>query len=197
MPDPNWLPSTLVQSTATIVAIIAGFLVSRVLSLATEKNSLGNIIDDLTTEYDAKIKRLNKLQDSFDESEQPEEPSENTGYLRSMLPIERESAKVKAAKINQQQNEYNYLDVECNVIENKIRDLSNKLESIKQPKGLSWGILALLYFSMVGIIIPLSFLPISSQAFTAWHKWIFFSLFITGLITVFSYLFYSIRNLSK
>lgn len=39
-PDPNWLLSTTAQSSAALVAIVGGFLLSRVLALATERNGL-------------------------------------------------------------------------------------------------------------------------------------------------------------
>jgi hypothetical protein len=38
--DPNWLLSTLSQSAAAVVAIVGGFLVSRVVSLSAERNGL-------------------------------------------------------------------------------------------------------------------------------------------------------------
>lgn len=40
MNDPNWLLSTTAQSAAALVAIVGGFLVSRVVALASERNSL-------------------------------------------------------------------------------------------------------------------------------------------------------------
>lgn len=40
MNDPNWLLSTLAQSTAALVAIIGGFLVSRLVQLSSEKTGL-------------------------------------------------------------------------------------------------------------------------------------------------------------
>jgi hypothetical protein len=38
--DPNWILSTTAQSTAALVAIVAGFLLSRMLALATERSGL-------------------------------------------------------------------------------------------------------------------------------------------------------------
>ena len=38
--DPNWLLSTAAQSTAALVAIVGGFLISRVISLSSEKSGL-------------------------------------------------------------------------------------------------------------------------------------------------------------
>lgn len=56
--DPNWLPSTLAQATAALVAIIGGFLVSRLIGLSTSREtlaqrrkSLGPQLDELTREW--------------------------------------------------------------------------------------------------------------------------------------------------
>ena len=46
--DPNWLPSTVAQSTAALVAIIGGFLVSRLVSLSSERVGLRHQREDLS-----------------------------------------------------------------------------------------------------------------------------------------------------
>jgi hypothetical protein len=45
--DPNWLPSTLAQSTAALVAIVGGLLVSRLVGLSEERGSLLRRRDEL------------------------------------------------------------------------------------------------------------------------------------------------------
>lgn len=56
MTDPNWLLATCVQATATLVAIIGGFIASRLIALSAEtngmKNELHNISSDLQFNYD-------------------------------------------------------------------------------------------------------------------------------------------------
>lgn len=47
MADVNWLLSTLVQSTAALVAIIGGMLVSRVVSIGAERSGLRRHVDEL------------------------------------------------------------------------------------------------------------------------------------------------------
>ncbi len=44
--DPNWLYSTIAQSSAAIVAIIGGFITASVLMLTAEKRNLKNQRDD-------------------------------------------------------------------------------------------------------------------------------------------------------
>jgi hypothetical protein len=42
IPDPNWLLSAVVQSSAAIVAIVGGFISTRLIGIVAEKNSLRN-----------------------------------------------------------------------------------------------------------------------------------------------------------
>jgi hypothetical protein len=61
--DPNWFLSTVVQSTAGFIAIMAGFQLSRLVSLNSEKRSLENRISDTHT-------RREIAQDEFNSSSQ-------------------------------------------------------------------------------------------------------------------------------
>lgn len=45
--DPNWLPSTLAQATAALVAIVGGFLVSRLITLASTRSGLEQRVSSL------------------------------------------------------------------------------------------------------------------------------------------------------
>lgn len=47
--DPNWLYSTIAQSSAAIVAIIGGFITATLLRLAAERKSLINRLEYLTS----------------------------------------------------------------------------------------------------------------------------------------------------
>ena len=47
MTDPNWLLATMAQSAAALVAIVGGFLVSRVISLSSEKQGLERRVREL------------------------------------------------------------------------------------------------------------------------------------------------------
>lgn len=58
MPDPNWLLSTLVQSTAAFVAIVAGFIINRLLALSAERNSLQVRIRDKQLELSIKNQQI-------------------------------------------------------------------------------------------------------------------------------------------
>ena len=60
MADPNWLYSSTAQSAAAIVAIVGGFITSRLLGLSAERGTLQN-------EWAAKQSKLRTLQGQHDE----------------------------------------------------------------------------------------------------------------------------------
>jgi len=60
--DPNWLLSTVVQSTAAFVAIIAGFIISRLLALAAERDGLEARIRDIEVLLKINEQNLTPLQ---------------------------------------------------------------------------------------------------------------------------------------
>lgn len=64
--DPNWLLSTTAQSAAAIVAIVGGFLVSRLVSLSAERNGLGRRRDELDRLIEVKIAELEGIQARID-----------------------------------------------------------------------------------------------------------------------------------
>ena len=49
MTDPNWLLSTTAQSTAALVAIVGGFLISRAIAFSSEKSSLSKQLYEIET----------------------------------------------------------------------------------------------------------------------------------------------------
>ena len=51
--DPNWLYSTIAQSSAAIVAIVGGFITARVLMLGSEKRNLKHQLADKKTRLEA------------------------------------------------------------------------------------------------------------------------------------------------
>ncbi len=60
-PDPNWLLSTIVQSAAAFIAILAGFIVSRLISISAERNGIETKIRDTKTQLAIKAKNLDEF----------------------------------------------------------------------------------------------------------------------------------------
>jgi hypothetical protein len=67
--DPNWLFSTIAQSSAAIVAIIGGFVTATVLSLSAEKRSLTNQRNDKETRLQTLRDEKEVLSQELDEKE--------------------------------------------------------------------------------------------------------------------------------
>lgn len=66
-PDPNWLLSTTAQSAAALVAIVAGFLLSRVLAMVTERNGLTFRESQLRNEAEHAHEAYARLQSRIDD----------------------------------------------------------------------------------------------------------------------------------
>jgi uncharacterized iron-regulated protein len=67
--DPNWLYSTIAQSSAAIVAIIGGFITATVLNLLSEKRNLKNQREDKKT----RIETLRKTREDLIKELEPKE----------------------------------------------------------------------------------------------------------------------------
>lgn len=64
-PDPNWLLSTCAQSAAAIVAIIGGFIATRVLSLSTERNGIELRLKEAVNNLRLKQEMLDEVNDKI------------------------------------------------------------------------------------------------------------------------------------
>ena len=60
MTEPSWLLATMAQSAAALVAIVGGFLVSRVLTLNSERQGLERRARELEQQTSNQAKRLKK-----------------------------------------------------------------------------------------------------------------------------------------
>jgi hypothetical protein len=77
-----------------------------------------------------------------------------------------------------------------------IQELLNQLNQIILPKHFKRLILSLIYFTTVGVILPLWLLPITPEQHFVW-KPIVLVFFISGLIAVFLYIFIEIKYITK
>src|SRR3990172_2934199 len=62
MTDPNWLLSTVVQSAAAFVAIVAGFIISRLLALSSERGGFQARIRDVKLQVNIKKENIDVLE---------------------------------------------------------------------------------------------------------------------------------------
>ena len=78
----------------------------------------------------------------------------------------------------------------------KIQELPHQLDQIILPEHSKGLIFSLIYFTIVGVILPLWLLPITPEQHLVW-KDIVLVLFITGLCAVFRYIFIEIKYITK
>jgi hypothetical protein len=297
--DPNWLLSTVVQSTATFVAIVAGFIISRLLALSAERSGIQTkvrdiklqlgikkqILDDLekrllemdaddfleksyvlnmiiesdgqislrevlkqVTDYnrsedelrpywDEAVKATKNafriVKDNFSELEKNEDTDvflKNLGvdlssyrwkiyhlvFFKMLDEYEKERNPFGAiinstAKIHipefpsiDENTRYRVIEQDIEIIERdeyalekQLSDLEAQLKQLGQPQGVKLGIIFLVYFSLVGIVIPAFFLPFPVEQFTSAYKWGIFLLFISGLVFFVLYLVKLVLQLTE
>jgi hypothetical protein len=68
-------------------------------------------------------------------------------------------------------------------------------DAFSYPKNLRWGFLALVYFAVVGVAVPLFMLP--SEGYSPWSRYIVTGLFMTGLLAVLVYIWNQLNELLK
>lgn len=90
-----------------------------------------------------------------------------------------------------------YLEIEIKFLEQQKEQLESKMNYFEKPKGLVWSILIFIYFSIVGIIYPMSLMPMSAKNFTYECKITVIGLFISGVVLVFTYLALSVKGIWK
>jgi len=92
-----------------------------------------------------------------------------------------------------------------NIVENKqliiekrsrIKEIDSQLDRLGISEKFKWGLLSLIYFSIVGILLPTVLMPINQEMHMKF-KFIVIFLFITGLISVFAYIFYELNYIKK
>ena len=87
-------------------------------------------------------------------------------------------------------------DTEINYKDAKIQELQQQVSQIILPEHFKGLIFALIYFTIVGVILPLWLLPITPEQHLVW-KPIVLVFFITGLFAVFLYIFIEIKHITK
>lgn len=65
MSDPAWLYSTVAQSTAALVAIVGGFLVSRLITLSSERANLATVLRELKEVESKALSEVARIDDSL------------------------------------------------------------------------------------------------------------------------------------
>ncbi len=159
--DPNWLYSTIAQSSAAIVAIVSGFITASVLMLTAEKRNLTNQLSE-------KKIRLEKLKSERD-----------TRDLKLSL----------AEELKLVDNR------DIALLEGEISNLNSHIKTFSYLPNLEWGVAALGFLSVFGILLPVVIL--TYEAFYTWAKILTTVTFCLGIIMVFAYIVFQIVELRR
>jgi hypothetical protein len=96
----------------------------------------------------------------------------------------------------QEQSYSGLIDEKWDTLQGRKEELRRELDEIILPKHFTGLILALIYFTGVGVVLPLYLLPITPEQHLFWKPIVLF-LFITGLIAVFSYILIEIKHITE
>lgn len=165
--DPNWLYSTIAQSSAAIVAILGGFITHSVLTLSAEKRSL--------------------------KSQLFAKKSELKG-LKRPLPLIREDL-ATPEEIQSRRELAEGTRIKVYLLEATIFGLETRLKTFSYPSHLRPAVYILPLFAFFSIILPVSF--ILNEVSYPVAKQVTFYFFMAGLVTVIAYIILLIKELRR
>lgn len=165
--DPNWLYSTIAQSSAAIVAVIGGFITANLLMLLAEKRSITNQLKDREARLDGLVSRGGGIFGG------------GGGLFGRGRKDDSES----------------FREDEISSLEREVESLEGRLNILSYPKNLGWGIAILGYLAVFGILSPI--LVMALDAFLTWIKVLVVVTFSFGIAGLFSYLIMQMKALRK
>ena len=166
--DPNWLYSTIAQSSAAIVAIIGGFITASILAKRAEKSSLSNQL----SEKKAQLKGLRNY-------------SPPVIYKNRATPEEIQSRKERMDSVREK----------ISLLDAEIRDLETRLETFAYPPNLGLGIGVLGYLAVFGILFPV--FMIWTELYSDIAKKLIVYCFYGGILGLFAYIAVQIKMLGR
>ena len=205
MTDPNWFYSALAQSAAAIVGLIGAFVTSRVMMMASERSRIEKRINEINAEIKALERQNTPLLEYINESDRKDKNvALKEDKHRSTFPSPYSYLSGPSINFNKHKydryNEYvgrvEKNDTEISYKDAKIQELQNQVSQIILPEHFRGLIFSLIYFTIVGVILPLWLLPITPEQHLVW-KPIVLVFFITGLFAVFLYIFIEIKHITK
>lgn len=137
--DPNWLLSTVVQSAAAFVAIVAGFIISRLLSLSAERSGLQAKVRDIKLQLGIKIQNLDVLEKRLLEWD-AEDFLEDSDVLNMLVESGGQISLAEAMKrvtgYNRSEDELRpYWDEAINVTKNAFRLVTENFSELAESEG--------------------------------------------------------------
>lgn len=195
MGDINWLLSSLAQSSAAIIAILGGFIVSRIITMAIEKrrieleaNAATNQRDEIEEQVVRMTTQLGQLSedvhrataDTHPKSEEVTRLDERLHNINDELAgcqQTLEQHKLATKSINESWNDY--------------------LFGSLKPKEMAIGLLIFAYFGLAGLVYPLVLMAQIQNQVRWWNSWLPVFAFVSALALVFYFIIRQIGGLAK
>jgi len=106
------------------------------------------------------------------------------------IPPEKQST-YKKYEENIEQNDASIKDKKV-----RINEINSQLERLNISENFKWGLLALIYFSIVGVLFPTTIMPVNQELHLK-YKWLSIFFFISGIASIFIYIFYELNYINK
>lgn len=185
--DPNWLPSTLAQATAALVAIIGGFLVSRLIGMASARSGL----DERAATLRGQIKALRPEHARVRRESEASIRMTIRGHTRE--PVDPSEVRRRDAAVDRRGE----LEVQMRVLQTDLRIVEDERASVAKAEGVWPGLGVLTVFAALGVIYPMvtmSRRPVPDGPGTRWSM---VAAFIVGFALFMAYIAYYVRRVSK
>lgn len=129
------LISTIISSTAALVAIIGGFLVSRVITLSSEKNAIMRRLGEINAELDGKERMYDNIELLLLESDVDDFFHEHADdVLIYKKPIEKILEEEDSTDLNKEQLEP-YIEILSNIYSHMLEMIENTDEDYSLPRS--------------------------------------------------------------
>lgn len=188
---------TVAASTGVIVAIVGGLLLSRLISLSSEKNGIVQRLKELEADLQARKEQSDETTEwlswenakLFISNHGRELVWNNANFEELVNP---EKSPYKTAEELKQISERDHLNEEISSFQYQIGVEKKKLESSEETDNLWLGLLVIIFSSSVGVIWPVMLLPYSLKVHNdVITNWIVLGCFFSALVALFSYLVWS------
>lgn len=160
------LLTTVAGCSATIIAIIGGFMVRKLIAMSTERHEISSRLAEMDEEIRYKTGR--------------------TAQLDEQLLSE-------AGTGTSQERERFFGDIRSDEFRRK--QLAARLDAIENPHGMKRGLLVFVIFSILGVLLPLSLIPFETDRYAVFLgvKTLILTLLAFCLGYVYYYLLYLLR----
>lgn len=159
------LLSTVASCSATIIAIIGGFMVRKLIAMSTERHEIFYRLNEMDEEIRFKREEIAVWNEHLREN-----PSADSD------PRERLESEIAWTLLKRRQTEA-------------------RLEYLKNPHGMKRGLLIFAMYSLLGVLLPLSLIPFKTDVYSHFLliKITILSLLAFCLLFVYRYLLYLLR----